>query len=203
MTNTTRTGCLWRSFLFETSGQSLIEGAIVLPFLLLVTLGVVELGVAIQHQHSLSSLSREGSNLISRDTSLEDAKDTLKSISNGSVDFDSNSRVIFSVLKRGGTLNTPNYGKLILYERYEYGSYSASSKLTTAGTPAFGSSPDFAAADSDNDTSLQVENAPAGLVTVNGGLVYVTEVFSSHTLITPLDRFGVNVPQSLYSVAYF
>jgi hypothetical protein len=203
MIATTYVRRLCQSFVVETSGQSLIEAALVLPFLLLVTLGVVELGVAIQHQHSVSTLSREGSNLISRDTTLEDAGDTLKAISNGSVDFDSNSRVIFSVLKRGGTVNTSNYGKLILYERYEYGGYSAASKLRTIGTPSFGSSPTFAAPDSDNDTSLQLTNAPAGLATVNGGLVYVTEVFSRHTLITPLNRFGVNVPQTLYSVAYF
>jgi len=36
-----------------------------------------------------------------------------------------------------------------------------------------------------------------------GGLLYVTEIFTTHTLITPFDRFGVNVPTTLYSIAYF
>ena len=36
-----------------------------------------------------------------------------------------------------------------------------------------------------------------------GGLVYVTEIFTTHNLLTPLDRFGVTVPNTLYSIAYF
>jgi hypothetical protein len=31
----------------------------------------------------------------------------------------------------------------------------------------------------------------------------VTEIFTTHDLITPFDRFGINVPNQLYSIAYF
>jgi hypothetical protein len=34
-------------------------------------------------------------------------------------------------------------------------------------------------------------------------MIYITEIFSRHNRITPLDRFGVLVPQTLYSIAYF
>jgi hypothetical protein len=34
-------------------------------------------------------------------------------------------------------------------------------------------------------------------------MLYVTEIYTKHPLITPLDRFGVNVPPILYSIAYF
>ena len=34
-------------------------------------------------------------------------------------------------------------------------------------------------------------------------LVYVTEIFSTHQRITPVHNFGVTVPNSLYSIAYF
>jgi len=34
-------------------------------------------------------------------------------------------------------------------------------------------------------------------------MLYVTEVFTKHTLITPFDKFGVAVPSTLYSIAYF
>ena len=54
-----------------------------------------------------------------------------------------------------------------------------------------------------DDTSLQLTNLPAGLMTTPGSFLYVTEVFQSHPLITPLDRFGVAVPSTLYSIAYF
>lgn len=181
--------------------QSVLEAAIVIPFLILLVLGVVELGLAIDHSHLVSALSREGSNLISRETELEDAATVLGTIGGSRVDFNSNAVVIFSVLKRGETTNTTNYGKMILYARYTFGTYSASSKLSTRGSGSFGA--DHVATNSDNDSSLQVSNPPANLIGVNGGMVYVTEVFSRHALITPLREFGVNVPEELYSVAYF
>jgi len=37
---------------------------------------------------------------------------------------------------------------------------------------------------------------------LNGSL-YVTEIFTNHALITPLSGFGVTVPSTLYSIAYF
>ena len=40
-------------------------------------------------------------------------------------------------------------------------------------------------------------------MTTPGTFLYVTEVFQKHPLITPLDRFGVTVPNTLYSIAYF
>jgi hypothetical protein len=38
---------------------------------------------------------------------------------------------------------------------------------------------------------------------VRGNLLYVTEVYTQHPLITPLDRFGITVPTTLHSIAYF
>jgi hypothetical protein len=193
----------WLDRAADARGQSLVETAMVLPLLILVLLGVVELGMALQHQHAVTSLSREGANLISRDTSLEDATTALASLSTRPVALDQNTRVILSVLRRGATVGTANFDRLVLYQRHEFGTYSAASRLATRGRGSFGGAPDFLAVNSDEDTSLQVTNAPAGLVTVRGGLVYVTEIFSRHTLITPIDRFGVTVPSVLYSVAYF
>ena len=36
-----------------------------------------------------------------------------------------------------------------------------------------------------------------------GGLLYITEIFTRHPLITPFNRFGVQMPTTLYSIAYF
>ena len=41
------------------------------------------------------------------------------------------------------------------------------------------------------------------LVGVKGGMVYVTEIYTSHPLLTPLDKFGIKFPTTLYSIAYF
>ena len=184
-------------------GQSVIEFAIILPLLLVVVLGVVEVSYALMDQHVVTKLTREGSNLISRDTSLADAAAVLKSMAGRPVNFDTNSKLIFSVVRKGATSGTSNFGQDVLYQRYEYGALSASSVLQTRGSPTFGVPPDYQAANADSDTSLQLTGLPAGLVVGTGSMVYITEVFTKHELITPFDKFGVTVPDVLYSIAYF
>ena len=51
-------------------GQSMVEFAMVLPFLMVIVLGVVEVGYALLDQHVVTKLAREGANLISRDATL-------------------------------------------------------------------------------------------------------------------------------------
>jgi hypothetical protein len=185
------------------AGQSVVEFAVILPLLLVVVLGVVEVSYALLDQHVVTKLTREGSTLISRDSTLQDAAAAMKSMSGHPVDFDSSARLILSVIRRGATTTSPNYDKNILYQRYSYGTLSASSKLLTKGPGSFGPGPDFEAANSDNDTNLQLTNLPANLTAGPGEMVYVTEIYATHTLITPFDRFGVSVPTMLYSIAYF
>ena len=121
-------------------GQAMVEFALVLPLCCVLGLGVVEVSYALLDQHVVTKLTREGSNLISRDTTLQDAATALKNMGSNPVDFTTSSTVIFSVIKRVGT---------------------------------------------------------------TGGMLYVTEVFTKHTLITPFDKFGIVVPSTLYSIAYF
>jgi hypothetical protein len=182
-------------------GQSLIEFALVLPFLLLLALGVIELSYALLDMHVVTSFSREGSNLISRNTSLQDTVNAMRQMSFRPVNLDDgSSKIILSVVKRVNTIGAGNYDKDILYQRLEYGSLPAASKLA-GGDGAFGPGPDYQALDADNDTGLRITNLP--IVLAPGGMLYVTEVFTRHTLIAPLDRFGVSVPNQLYSIAYF
>jgi hypothetical protein len=183
-------------------GQSLVEFAIVLPLVLVITMGVIEVSYALLHQHVVTKLTREGSNLISRDTSLQDAAAAMRSMSTSPVNFDNGSKLIFSVIKDVGTTGASNFGQPVLYQRYEYGTLSLHSTLTTKGSGSFGSAPDFQAANSDSDTSLQITNLPPNLVTT-GGMLYVTEIYTAHPLITPLDRLGITIPSTLYSIAYF
>jgi Flp pilus assembly protein TadG len=191
-----------RTRIGDTRGQTLIEFAVALPFLLLIFLGVVDMGYLLLDQHVVTKLSREGSNLTSRNTSLQDAGAALKGMSSRPVNFDGNSRMILSVIRKVSTTGAANFNQEVLYARYEYGTLAATSKLTTAGAPSFGSAPDYQASNSDNNTSLQVTNLPPGLM-VSGGMLYVTEIYTKHTLLTPLDKFGVTLPQTLYSIAYF
>jgi hypothetical protein len=183
-------------------GQSLVEFAIVMPLVLVIAMGVIEASYALLHQHVVTKLTREGSNLISRDTSLQDAAAAMRSMSTAPVDFDNGSKLIFSVIKDVATTGSSNFGQPVLYQRYEYGTLGRHSTLTTRGSGSFGSGPDFEATNSDNDTSLQITNLPPNLVTT-GGMLYITEIYTSHPLITPLDRLGITMPTTLYSIAYF
>ena len=115
------------------------------------------------------------------------------------------STVIFSVLKKGATTGTTNFGQVVLFQRYQFGSLAASSRLT-AGSTAMGGPPDYQAVNPDTNASLQITNLPDSIINVNGGFLYVTEVFTRHQLLTPLDRllpYGVTLPSTLYSIAYF
>lgn len=186
------------------AGQGILEFALVLPVFLLLVLGVVEIGYAMLDQHVVTKLTREGSNLISRDTTLQDAATAMRSMSTRPVDFTgTESRLILSVIKRGGTTGTPNYGKDILYQRYQIGGLPQPSRLSTRGPVSFGPAPDYTAANADSNTNLQITNLPAAVVLAPGGMLYVTEVYTSHPPITPLAGLGLTVPETLYSIAYF
>jgi Flp pilus assembly protein TadG len=191
--------------LTSSRGQGLVEFALVLPLALLIVLGVIELSYALLDEHIVTRLSREGSNLISRDTSLQNAGIALTSMAAPPVNFTAGSSLIFSVLEVGATTGTANYDKLILYERYKLGSFACTSHLTTAGSGSFGGAPNYQAANSDTDTSLQITstNVTTSLIPI-GGLLYITEICTNHVPITPLGVFaGVMVPTTLYSIAYF
>jgi hypothetical protein len=183
-------------------GQTLVEFALVLPFLILIVFGVIEVGYVLLDQHVVTKLTREGSNLISRNTTLQDAAAAMKGMSTRPVDLDNGSRLIFSVIRNVATTGAANFNKPILYQRYAYGNLSATSTLRTRGSGSFGAGPEYQAANSDNDVNLQITNLPNGLM-ATGGMLYVTELHTTHPRITPLDRMGITVPSALYSIAYF
>ena len=184
-------------------GQTMVEMAIVLPIITMMSLGVVEVSYAVLHQHVVSRITREGANLISRDVSLLDATTALKTMSTTPVDFTNGSELILSVLKKGSVVGTANYDKVVLYQRYAVGTLGTASTLATAGPGSFGGAPDFKASNSDTDANLRITNLPANVDITLGGLLYVAEVFTNHVALTPLNKFGVTVPPTLRSIAYF
>jgi Flp pilus assembly protein TadG len=192
-----------RRQLSSAKGQTLLEMAVVLPVIMMVSLGVVEVSYAVLHQHVISRITREGANLISRDVTLLDASNALKSMSTTPVDFTDGSELILSVLKKGSTVGTANYDQVVLYQRYAIGTLGAASTLQTAGSVTFGPAPDFKVANSDTDTNLRITTLPATVDITRGGLLFVAEVFTSHAPLTPLDKFGVTIPPTLQSIAYF
>jgi hypothetical protein len=192
----------FRRLLRSTSGQSMIEMAMILPFVVTLSLGVIELSYGLLDEHVVTKLTREGSNLISRDVTLSDAATAMRTMSSAPVDFNTRSHLIFSVIKQVATVGATNFGKPVLYQRYEFGALAATSKILTSGSGSFSGAPDYLANNSDTDANLQVTSLPANMM-VNGGFLYVTEIYTKHDLITPLNRFGITVPNQLYSIAYF
>ena len=190
-----------KAVLKNESGQAILEFTLVVPLILLLVLGVVEVSYATLDQHVVSKMTREGSNLISRDTPMGEAAAAMASMSTRPLNFnDGSSKLIFSVIKKVATAGAVNFDKPVLYQRMVYGAYPGSSILNNAGG-GFAGAPAYTAVNSDNDASLQVTNVPATMAT--GGLLYITEIFTRHPLITPFDRFGVQMPTTLYSIAYF
>jgi len=186
------------------AGQGLVEFALTLPMLLVIALGVIELSYALLDQHVVTKLAREGSNLISRDTTIQDAVTAMKSMSTRPVDFTTDAKVIFSVITKVATVGSTNFDKEVLYQRHEYGNLAGvQSTLKTVGNGAFRGAPDYEAVNKDNDANLQITNLPANLTVPQGGMIYVTEVYTKHPLITPLDKWGITVPTTLFSIAYF
>ena len=195
-----------RTRLRSARGQSLLEFAIVAPLLLLLALGVIEIGYALLDQHVVTKLTREGSNLISRDSTIQQAVTALTSMSTAPVNFATRSKVIFSVIRNGATVGTANFGRDIVYQRHEHGNLAdASSRIRTQGTGSYRGAPDYEAVNPDTTTALRVIAAslPDGLTLGPGDMVYVTEVYTQHTLLTPVSSFGLVVPERLYSIAYF
>ncbi|HKT80443.1 MAG TPA: TadE/TadG family type IV pilus assembly protein [Vicinamibacterales bacterium] len=184
-------------------GQTLLEFAILTPILLLISLGVIEAAYMLLDQQVVTRLTREGSNLISREITIEDATNALKSMSVSPVNLtNGNSTVIFSVLKRGSTAGTANDNKIIMYQRRSYGSFAASSKINFGGG-SFNGAPDYEAVNADTNAALRTTNVPDALVPNRGDMLYITEIFTRHKLLTPFERWGVQLPETLYSIAYF
>ena len=64
----------------DDRGQALLEFAVCLPLVLVLALGVIEVSYGLLDQHVVTKLSREGANLISRDTALQDALTAMKTM---------------------------------------------------------------------------------------------------------------------------
>jgi hypothetical protein len=189
----------------SSQGQIIVEFVFVLPLLLLLGLGVIDMSYLLFNQHVITRLTREGSNLISRNVSLGQAATVMSSMVNPPVDLNSsNSKLIFTVLTKWGSGSNNN--RDIVYKRYEIGGLAASSAFTNQGpisSASFDPTIDYRARDPDNNTNLRVTNVPASLVLTRGQFVYVTEIYTRHVTITPLANFGMTLPSTLYSVAYF
>jgi TadE-like protein len=192
---------MMRHVIRDTRGQALLEFTVLMPILLILTLGVVEVGSVLLDQHVTAKMSREGANLISRDVTMDTAETALRAMATGPVKFPDEARVILSVVRKGAAVGTANNGHNVLVQRHQFGGLAGSSFLNNTGGTFTGI--DHAARNPDTDTRLRVTNLPGALDLAPGAAIYIVEVYTKHTLMTPLDRLGITLPDKLYSVAFF
>lgn len=92
-----------RRLIRNRDGQSLAEFALVLPLLMIIMLGLIELGHAYGRIHALATISREGANIAARGEPPLNVMNVV--LSNGSdIALQSNGGAIISkVVSNGGT----------------------------------------------------------------------------------------------------
>jgi len=179
------------------AGQALFEFGVTLPILMALVLGVIEFGYALFQIQLVTSMAREGSNLIARQVTINDAEAALQTMS-GLVSFDANSTLILSVVRLG--VGGANNNVPIIVQRHSVGAFAASSVLGDPPQSAYQGSPDYNAYDPDNDGSIRVSGVlPNGFTLTPGESVYVTEVFTQRTSIVPF----MPLPAMLHASAYF
>ena len=164
-------GRLFRS----DSGQGIAEFAMVLPLILIILLGMVELSNAYDRVHGLAGLSREGANIAARGTAL--------------------SEVLSTVTLNGETLQMSEGGGAIVSRLVvKDGQPTVMAMIATTGY-------DDQTRLKDEDVAARWI-ADAGFA--EGSTHYAVEVFLSYEPITPLGRlYQVVAPPVLYERAVF
>jgi Flp pilus assembly protein TadG len=168
------------------TGQALLEFALIGSVMMVMALGLIDLGRAIFDKEILSDLSRTGSNLASRgpcDTlslCLSTAGNAVMT-EPSALNLTANGLVIITAVQANGA------GATSIIGQYSQGNTSlGSSQIGTMGG---------------GTVNLPVTTPP---IPPANQTIYVTEVFYAFTPVTPIGKFiNIVIPPTLYDVAYF
>lgn len=162
-------------------GQAYIEFAFAAMMLVIMLFGLIDFGRFIYERQVMVNLSREGSNLASRGTDLSNSV----------------SAVITSAAPLN--LNVTGAGVIITaVTNNGSGSFFISDQLAAGGVGASASKIGAGVGSSANLTGLSSNLPP------NDQTLYVTEVFSKFTSITPIGKLlQITMPPTNYDKAYF
>jgi Flp pilus assembly protein TadG len=174
-----------KRFTGSDAGQASVEMAFVVTLLLILICGTIDFGRALNDMQVMADLTRQGSNLASRGTSLAEAVQGVVSGESGLDLVDNGAVIISSVTNNSGVFtvtgqnSSTSDGLTKLSASSKIGAVNGGATLPSAYTTS----------------TLQ-----------NGQTVFVTEVFYTFTPLTPigaLTNSAIQLPSTLYDVAYF
>lgn len=183
-------------------GQSLAEVAIVLPLLMTLCIGTLQMGYVLYQGHVVRKVAREAANLLSRQANFDATASAIQTSLPHLGGFDPNAKLILSVvqLASGGS----NAGLPIISQRLEVGNLAGSSILGNPASSAFGSGPNYPALDPNNNTALRTGTLPNGLTVNAGDAFFVAELFIDRKDIASITwPFAITFDDSLYANAFF
>ena len=181
----------------RSRGQTLAEFGITISLLIVLILGIFQVGYLIYQQYMAINLAREGANLALREKSLDVVESAIRS---ARPDFDADTKLILSVVELGPE-GGPTAGDPIITQRHVAGTLTGASVLGEPPPSSYGAGPTYTAKYLGDNSIRARAPLPNSLTIRQGQSVYVAEIYLKRRDITPLA--GVQLPNSLYSVAYF
>jgi hypothetical protein len=156
------------------------ELAVILPVVLAVLLGIIDLGRLVTVHQALNDLSREAANLVSRGASIASAVAAVRAADDGPVDVEANGVVIISTLQRRSAGDSTPW----VVDQFRTGAVAgATSRVGRVGGPA------------------QVPNVES---LEPGVTIMAVELAHTFAPLFPVDAFGLDVyPEVIYEAAFF
>src|SRR5438132_7038424 len=165
----------------RSRGQTLAELGIVMPFVLILLLGIFQVSFLIYQQYDAINLAREAANITLRDEEHQlDPAVTAISVAQFTPNFDTDVKLILSVVKHPapGELDGPNANKEIIVQRHVAGTLAGTSVLGDPPSSSYGPGPKYSATDMAFDATIQARTPlPNGLVLNPGQSVFVAEIY--------------------------
>jgi len=182
-----------KRILGDRSGQSTIELAFILPFLLLLALGVFEFSRAIQAKNIVTNMSREGTNLVSRPTGSYTPQDIMNALASTAQPLDMPSYGMMYITALRGRSD----GQVEVVTQYRYQSGIPQSMVLASCTPW-----------NNNVCNPDPSNKPVANLSVlhlhagdlaDGQTAYATEVFYRYQVIFKIIKYS----PVIYSITTF
>jgi Flp pilus assembly protein TadG len=178
MSTSRHRGSLSGKIVADQSGQAMLEFAIIASLLIILVFAIIDFGRAFNELQVMVELTRQGSNLASRGTSLLDSANAVVA-GDAPLNLNSNGEVIVTSVTNNAQGN-------VITGQVSQGATSNASKIGNGvGTPA---------------------TVPASAVAMlqPGQTIYITEVFYNYQAITPIATLlNIVMPSTLYQAAYF